>query len=640
MAASWSHEDIPKSVRHNVSPPATSGTIRSSFSWTLFWFASLLLAVAVYSYPAFRTSEAIGSRQLPPLHAPDVSLYLNLSRLHSPSPGIITNPYYGVDVPARSASHLKFNFAFKLFSLAIALTHGQLWWSLFLWNALSIALLAGLLIFGLKRFLPDHSPEIVALGLALFVFFNFGDIKSILLTWLHPSWLGFGALNLPFIRPFFPQVAIPFLIAYLWLQIEWLRTKRTAPLAAMAFIQFVAFGMFPYTTLIMAGISAVSVVRALFFQARPPWLSVFVYSIGCGLADVAFYLHGSPNHAPAHSVSATLPLVRLDLSEFHHIVGGAFVLLALTTLLTAIAQGLPPDARWPLVGLGLSTLALMSGDVLFSETAFALTHHAGYFVHVALAFEAIFLFSSFYDQQRYRSRGLQTSVWGIALLLLLNGVITAHANYRAFLPFNRRVAALSKFLESQALASPPINSNDLLIAPADDSDDLCSWIPLVSPAKVLYCRSASVVLPESQFNAVGNETPNLDQPDQLQRFRQALYLYFKGTDKHRLDLLRESKTPSDQEKRLRLAYVGGIIPFNRAERRRGLEEVETELLPEVETVEEHNLEATTFFHRYPRIIVIDDPSHPLFDRTDLASYLTIEQQTASAEESILICTAK
>src|SRR5438477_655617 len=71
---------------------------------------SLVLLVALilvaYAYPALRTSAATGSRQLPPLHAPDLSLYLNISRLTSPSPGLIVNPYYGIDVPSGASGHL------------------------------------------------------------------------------------------------------------------------------------------------------------------------------------------------------------------------------------------------------------------------------------------------------------------------------------------------------------------------------------------------------------------------------------------------------------------------------------------------------------------------------------------------------
>ena len=124
----------------------------------------------------------------------------------------------------------------------------------------------------------------------------------------------------------------------------------------------------------------------------------------------------------------------------------------------------------------------------------------------------------------------------------------------------------------------------------------------------------------------------------VQRFRQAIYLYLTGKSERQLEAI--MRTPALIDKQLRLAYFGGIVPFREDDRRGGLEEVRTDLFPLLEGVEHHDDRATGFFHHYAHVIVVDSKMHPVFDRQRLNSYLTVQQERTWGEESILICAAK
>lgn len=540
-----------------------------------------------------------------------------MSHLTSTDPGVITNPFYGVDVPRAGSGHLRFLFAFWLFGKMTSLMAGNLWASMFVWNLLWLGLLSAIAIFVFERFLPDPSPELVSLALVILMFFNFGILKSFFLAWLHPSWPAFEELILPSIRPFYPQVAIPFLLAYFGLQIEWLRTRRPGWLAVMSLLQLIAFALFPYTTMMMAGITATVVVQEIF--SRPQLarqLPMALYAIACGVADLAWFWHGAEPNADK---GGGHPIIRLDLSVLHHVVGGMWMLIAILTLVSALVHTRLSEAKWPLIGLGLANLALLTGDLLFPESDVMLSHHGGYFVHTTVTVLILFLLATFYGRARERRPSLRSVIWLIALALAVNGLLIAVATYRRFVPDNQAEAQLVKLLQDL-----PVSSNDLLIVRAEVADDLCSWAPLVSPAKVLYCRNAAVLLTDNQTKG-------------LQRFRQAFYLYLEGANVRGLD--RVMSTPALLDKQLRLAFFGSA-PSNEGERSDGLREARTDLLPYLEQVESHDAKSIDFLRGFTRLIVIDDRSHPLFEPERLRSYLTVQQESSWGEWSIEVCKAR
>jgi hypothetical protein len=562
--------------------------------------------VLVYSYPALRTSATTGSRQLPALNAPDLSLYLNISRLTSPTTGVITNPYYGVDVPSSASGHLQFPVAFQLFGRVLSVFRGDLWLSVLVWNLFWWSLLCGVAIALFERFLPDNSLPLLAMGLSVLMLFNFGNIPTDVKAWTHPSWQRFEDLQLAYIRPFFPQIPVPLLLAYLAMQIWWSLRKRWTLLVAMGLLQWIAFGMFPYAAVMMAGITLIAATRELVADFRPTtFISMLLYAIACAAADVLFFLHRTGTTGTTGSTGNHVSLIRLDLTALHHIMGGTWFLLTALTILTAAARRLSPEVRWALIGLGLSCTAMMTGDLFFSENVLMVSHHGAYFSHATLAVLVTFLVSEIYHYKDEWRGLMRPALWVLVSVLAVNGMLVSEGTLRGFLPYNRELVDLAT-----AVKAVSANDNDLVIAQAETVDDACSWIPLVSNAKVLYCRNAGTMLTADQYYRV-------------QRFRQALYLYFTGIDHQQL--IAAMHSPALNAKELRLAY-GGIAPTNDEEKRRGLEEAQSILLPFVDEAEHHDSPISSFISRYGRIIVVDSNSHPIFDHQHLNSYLTVQQE--------------
>src|SRR6476661_2969346 len=156
-------------------------------------FAVLALVVAVYSYPSFKARTELGSRDLPPILAPDLTLYLNLSNLTQISEGQVVNPYYRLPVPRNGAGYLKFGLAASLFGSLDRTFGGGTWAALLIWNAFWWGCLCATALCIFERFLPSGSQVLVVLGAALLMFFNFGVAKTVILAWLHlPSLAAFN----------------------------------------------------------------------------------------------------------------------------------------------------------------------------------------------------------------------------------------------------------------------------------------------------------------------------------------------------------------------------------------------------------------------------------------------------------------
>jgi len=132
---------------------------------------------------------------LPPIFAPDLSLYLNLSNVETIGGGQVLNPYYHVPLPSNGTGLLRFDFAAKLFGRFNRLLDGHTWFALLIWNLFWWGLLCGVVLWVLERFLPATPPGILVVGLGLMMLFNFGVLKTLLIAWLHlPSLSGFQFL--------------------------------------------------------------------------------------------------------------------------------------------------------------------------------------------------------------------------------------------------------------------------------------------------------------------------------------------------------------------------------------------------------------------------------------------------------------
>jgi hypothetical protein len=580
--------------------------------------ALVLFTLAVYSYPALATRAKTGFTELPPIFAADLDLYLLISKLTTLSPAAIVNPYYGIEVPPNATAHLKFRAAFLLFRYCDALLGGHLWLALFVWNLFWWGLLCWIALWLFKKFLPDNSTLLVALGLALLMWSNFGLLKPLFLAWLHlPSLQGFENVGLAYARPFFPQLPIPLLLAYLGLQMSLLRAERLRVWIGMTLLQFLAFAIFPYATLMMAGTTLVVTIWLVVAHIQPmPWRNLIIYGTFCAAIDFLYLRLGTT----AGDTQTHPSIFHIELAEVPHLIGGMWIILALLILATALVPDLPAKVKWPLVGLGLTNLTLLLGDVFFSETAMVLSHHAGYFVHPTVALLLTFTISALCVRRRATARFSRPALGIVIILLAGNAMLMAAATYRAFLPLNQQQAEAANLLQSI-----PASGGDLLILPAKTVEDPCEWTPLVFPAKVLYCRNAATLL-----------TPN--QTLTAQRFRQALYLYFTGEGSQHIESM--AKDPRAVDEELRLAYFGGIIPFRQEERAQGLSAIRTELIPLLDEATHQDQAMQAFFRQFSRILVVDSRQDAVFDRQRLASYLVIQKEVPSADLTVLICNPK
>jgi hypothetical protein len=117
-----------------------------------------------------------------------------------------------------------------------------------------------------------------------------------------------------------------------------------------------------------------------------------------------------------------------------------------------------------------------------------------------------------------------------------------------------------------------------------------------------------------------------DQNQQVQRFRQALYLHFTGRNRvwveHVLD------DPTAVTELTRLMFLGQVTT-DAAERAKGVAAVRNELLPWLDRLQDKDPEVQTFFSRYRRVLVVDSAVNRTFEPSRLAVYLHLQTQRTS-----------
>jgi hypothetical protein len=181
-----------------------------------------------------------------------------------------------------------------------------------------------------------------------------------LTAWAYlPSIARFETIGLPFMRSFVPVMPVALLVAYLGLQMEALCRRNTMLIwVALGALQFAALASFPYATLMMAGISAVSVTWQVLSRGNRQTLLVIVaYGLLCALMDGAFLRGGSVGFYSDHTSSILFQPALLP-----HLVGGNWLILALFTIAVIFSKRLSPEVKWPLVGLGATNLILMQKE--------------------------------------------------------------------------------------------------------------------------------------------------------------------------------------------------------------------------------------------------------------------------------------
>jgi hypothetical protein len=574
--------------------------------------AAVVLVLIIYSYPSFRARGELGSTVLPPMFAPDLSLYLNLGNLTTIGENTVMNPYYRVPVPSNGSGYLKFGLAARLFGNLNRLLDDHMWFAMLLWNVFwwGLFCVVALCVFGC--FLPVTSPPMVIIGLGLVMLVNFGILKSLLIAWIRlPSLSAFDTLGLPFMRAFIPVIPSAFVLAYLGLQMEALRRRSIISWIAMGALQLLALAVFPYATLMMAGLTAVSVVWQTRLSIKgKAWRIPLVYGVACAFLDGAFLWHSSLGFYEKQSST-----IHFQPQLLPHLIGGNWLLLFGLTVAVAFSQTIVPEVKWALVGFGASNAVLMLGDAIVPATTILLSHHAAHFIHVTMATLITFLAAATLASVQDRSTIVRTVLGVILVIILLNGALLASGTYRGFLPTNREIVELSRLRSAWGS-----RNGDLVIARSKNVDDPCAWIALLAKAPVLFCTDAEVMLTPQQ---------NRD----IHRFRQALYLYLSGKDSGFLQ--RELAAPDPSSLMYRLGYWAEASSLSVEERKEGIRAIQADLIPLLERVESHDVAVNIFFRQFRRIIVIDNQQNRTFAAERLASFLKLEGQENSDDFVLL-----
>jgi hypothetical protein len=562
--------------------------------------ALVFIFLSIYSYPAVRTAKATGSRRLPSMSAEDLGLYLSLSRLETDSHGGIVEPYYHIREAGSSLGFFKFRFASRLFGLLTNMFGGRMWPALFTWNLLCWGALCLSAFWLFDSFLPPVPFEFVLAAVAIFTLVDFNRVGPMLNAWRGlPSLSGFQSTQLAYIRPFMPQFPMVLLPLYLGLQIIALKKRSAIPWIAMGAVQLLAFMSYPYTTLILAGLSAVACAWYLVRSERQIGVrTVVAYVAGCALVDGIFVLQGQGGIRTSSPGQSSMLQFRPSLLQF--MIGRLWIVMAILVLATILSRKLSPELKWPLAGLGLSTMFFVLGDVIVPERALFLSDHAGYFVHPTIVILSAFLFAA-HVPNHTSPTFLRMGALAAIMFCVANGTLQAEGGYRAYLERNRVQADLATWL-----SSGQVSADDLVIT---TDHDTCSWVPLLSKAQVLFCRIAQCLLTPEQ---------NLS----VQRQREVLYLFFLGWDRN---WLRTTNTGFESHGFYNEIQIKGEDPEKLRYKSRSA------LAPIFEKVETGDAAIYDFFRRFHRVWVVEDPSEQPFSREHLRTYLALgEEESAGA----------
>ncbi len=592
----------------------TGNTSRESTAVTMFVLAIIL---CIYCYPALRTTLTTRFTTLPPICAPDLGLDLNVSAIKPAGNGLVLDPYYRTVIPAHGTGYLEFRFATKLFGWFTTVLRGRMWLALFLWNLGWWALLCISALWLFDRF-PARRSRLVALaGLALLMLFNVGMLQTLIAALLHsPSLAIFQQIELPYIRSFFPQVIMPALLVYLGLQMRALGKKSDIfAWTLMGLLQFWALGAFPYAALMMAGITAATVVWWILSGMNVVrWQVILTYGLLCAVADLAFLIYGSGAFRTGNPGQSSF--LHLQMSLLPQLMGKLWIGMGVLTAAVAFNRNLTPEVKWPLVGLGVANMALLLGDAVIPVRILFLTAHAQYFDHATFVILFTFLVSALGVGRWPESSSVKYALVAVVCGLLVYGGLLAQGNYRASLPFNQLQADLSRFVLSKNLGA-----TDLVIADYDAT----AWVPLVSKAPVLYNRGAQAILPPAQNQ-------------ELERFREVLYLYFIGKDGR---WVQQTTTNGDAARPLeRYGLWGDVTAYQGAELAQRLSQLRSELAPMFDRVEERDPKVADFLREFTHVWIIDDRAAPIFDPAKLSTYLDLKSDETSGRLRIVSATPR
>jgi hypothetical protein len=561
-----------------------------------------LIILVIYACPFYLHVRSTG-RQLPPLLAADLYTYLNLSNLRQVSPDTTLNPWYGVPVPSSTILYKKFGLSFLIFHWLWRAVGSNWFLAVLLWNLVWILLIFAASLELFRRIGCDRHPLLLLGSSGLLLLMDLQSLPAVVSAWLHfPSLGRFESFTLPYMRTFFPQVAIPLVLLYLSLQIKVLGEANSRPWVLMAVIQSVAFAVFPYASLLMAGITAaVMLVSNRSHKLFINYKHLAGFGIVCTLIDIAYMSYSGVSQPAAATRTAML---HFDGSLLLHLVKSKTLFLLIGTTIAASVLGARdrPQVKWTVTALGAATGLLLVADA-FVSPGLQVSNHGTYFVHMALAILLVTVATGTLARIQKFPRFLSNMLVVIICFLITHGALTARGTYARFLPFNAAQAEAAGGLESEDL-----EQNDLVIANARFVDDTTSWIPLLSSATVLFCRNAEFLLTAEQEN-------------NIQQYREAIYLYLTGHDRVRLDRALSPAGSIKEQKFLSLTQRRQLLEG--PHRDSALVEMRNGLGAFLSRIENQDPDTVRFFRKYARILVIDTAERPTFVASRLENYLQI-----------------
>ena len=431
-----------------------------------------------------------------------------------------------------------------------------------------------------------------------------------------PSVMGFFLLRLPYVRFAFPQVIVPVVLAYWGLQVRALKSGSKRDLTGMALLQFAVCAAFPY---ILPVVALGTTITILIAKCRDreialSWPAAFVFAVICGVLDIGYLVlaglgksHGNVQFALQFRPEIILPALR------------TYVLLLVVASGLAMVSRASLAARATVAGLALSNALFAFSDVFFPPSTMML-NHVNYII--ALTTWLPLLVFVWALLERFDGRVLRTAL--ISVLALI-GFWEGFANYRLSISVNLLQAAAVDELEKLVLTA-----KDLVVAPAQASDDISCWVPLISPARVVFTRDAENILSADRIRGE-------------QALRQALYLEMGGINHASFLSLTDLSLPDLSTPLFNLGSImlfgeiGYFISPLALDHLRGASIMRERLGPVLARLDADPASANSLFVGYERVIIIDSSRDPFFDQSAFSTWLEIEKAYERNGTKVWIC---
>lgn len=570
----------------------------------------LLITAAVYSFPWISASHSARTG-LPPIFGADFYAYLNLSHVFTVSGFPDHDPWYGLPIQPKFG-HSTFRAAFVLFGAARSVLGSDVATSV-AWSVCWSVLIACSLWLLLRELFDEASSLFLFAGTSMIIFFSLSTLKINVVDWLH---LLAGNIRddlpLPFIRMFFPQIAIPLLAFYFFFCKKAWDRGYTRDFVPLVLIQIATFLSFPYGSVFM-GLATflflVLIAKRIDLRRR---VVQFAVMGAISLLSDALYLWLVVPHARAttHPAQSAVPLFHLDLAQLRTDFGGTAVLLLLFAILLLVMRQ-KGSSHVLIVSIGLANVCMLLADCLI-DPSFLVSHHAGYFVQLSLGLEVC---AALDWAKKFLFRGrLKIALAAASIFFVSNGMLASRIAVQRLADKN---ASLARF--AGVMNGLNLTSEDLVVAPAKEVDDASNVVPLLSRAHVLYTPEAEILL------GPGDE--------KLMKERLSSYLFLSGRDSNWLEAQLSKHLLSSA-----VLTLGERFQLQNQRRPDLLEqEVRQNLLPPMRALDSGVIPPV--FAASRRVIVLDDIAHSMFDGAHVNRLLKVSEDYQSGGIRVRICSA-